>query len=245
MRNPALHGSDKDSPRLLYVRRFYDLTAELERRAGGKRLLRECSGRMSWPQRGVYFFFEMGEVRTDSGDGPRVVRVGTHALAPGSRTSLWNRLSQHRGTAASGGGNHRGSIFRLIVGAALAARDSHQLDTWGKGSSAPAEVRLGEREHERRVSAYIGAMSFLWLDVGDAPGRASLRGVIERNAIALLSNYSAPPLDPPSREWLGHFADRPKVRASGLWNQNHVDEPYDPSFLDTLEHLVTAMNEEA
>jgi hypothetical protein len=34
---------------------------------------------MVWLQRGVYFFMEGGEHRTDSGEGLRIVRVGTHA----------------------------------------------------------------------------------------------------------------------------------------------------------------------
>lgn len=105
-------------------RRFYDLLAALERKLGGKRLLANCDGRMDWPPRGVYFFFEPGENRTHSGESPRVVRVGTHALASGSRTTLWNRLSQHQGVRKSGGGNHRGSIFRLHVGTALINRDA-------------------------------------------------------------------------------------------------------------------------
>ena len=33
---------------------------------------------MYWPQRGVYFFMEDGEERSDSGSGLRIVRVGTH-----------------------------------------------------------------------------------------------------------------------------------------------------------------------
>ncbi|HTV26286.1 MAG TPA: hypothetical protein VMF32_00715 [Xanthobacteraceae bacterium] len=96
--------------------RFYDLLARLEEKIGGARVLSDCSGRMNWPQRGVYFFFEPGELRSDTGNGPRVVRVGTHALTDTSRTTLWKRLSQHRGTGNAGGGNHRGSIFRLLIG---------------------------------------------------------------------------------------------------------------------------------
>jgi hypothetical protein len=102
--------------RLSDLVRYYDLLDRLEQKLGGERRLSECSGRMDWPKRGVYFFFEPGEERRDSGHGPRVVRVGTHALTTNSRTTLWNRLSQHRGVEKSGGGNHRGSIFRLIVG---------------------------------------------------------------------------------------------------------------------------------
>jgi len=94
--------------RLNDLRRFYSLLSVQEVKLGGKRTLSACDGRMGWPQRGVYFFFEPGEFRSQSGEGPRLVRVGTHALNTGSRTTLWNRLSQHQGSIKSGGGNHRG-----------------------------------------------------------------------------------------------------------------------------------------
>ncbi len=223
------------------LKRFYDLLDGLERLVGGARRLSDCDGRMGWPRRGVYFFRESGEGRRDTGTGPRIVRVGTHALKAGSGTSLWNRLSQHRGQARSGGGNHRGSIFRLIVGAALITRDGHQHPNWGRGSSAPRGVRDGERFLERIVSETIGAMPFLWLSIDDEPGPTSLRGYIERNAIALLSDHDKEPIDSPSADWLGRFCDRDLVRTSGLWNQNHVKESYDPAFLGTLERLIDEM----
>lgn len=202
------------------------------------RQLADCSGRLSWPQRGVYFFTEGGEDRTATEDGPRIVRVGTHALKCGSQTTLWKRLCQHRGTGRSGGGNHRGSIFRLIVGTALIERDGHECPTWDdRRSTAPAAVRAGELALEREVSKTIGGMRFLWLPIDDEPGPESGRGIIERNAIALLSNFGKEPIDPPSPGWLGRHCNRPRVRASGLWNANHVDEPYDPTFLDRLEQL--------
>ena len=214
--------------------RFHELLTRLKRNVGGKRRLADCHGRMGWPERGVYFFFEPGEVRADSGDGPRVVRVGTHALKAGSRATLWGRLSQHRGSGC-GGGNHRGSIFRLLVGTALIERDGlQQFPAWGVGSDpgkAAACFGLGRRELkrqeeplERRASGHIGAMPFLWLEIDDPPGQESDRGVIERNSIALLSNYQRDPLDPPSDVWLGQWCDREKVRGAGLWNNNHVDE---------------------
>ena len=215
--------------RLDDLSRFYAILATLEHRLGGKRLLAACDGRMHWPQRGVYFFFEPGEIRTHSGKGPRVVRVGTHALTSSSRTTLWNRLSQHQGTLKGGGGNHRGSIFRLHVGTALIKRDVWPqviVGTWGKESSAGTAVRQAEQPLEQAVSQHIRQMPFLWLVVEDAPSSDSLRGVIERNAIALLSNYNTmdKPLDPPSTNWLGHWADREAVKRSGLWNVNHVTE---------------------
>lgn len=227
------------SRRYVDLVRFYRLLDVLARKLNGKRKLETCSGRQHWPLRGVYFFFEDGETRSNSGHGPRLVRVGTHALRLASRTSLWNRLSQHRGTEASGGGNHRGSIFRLLVGTALNEGGIEKVPTtWGKGSSADAETVAAELGHERHVSSVIRRMPFLWLDVPDEPGPDSLRGVIERNAIALLSNYARPALDPASSEWTGHRCDRERVRNSGLWNQNHVDENYDPAFLDVFEALI-------
>jgi hypothetical protein len=224
-----------------HLKRFYDLLDELEQSLGGARVLSQCDGRMGWPQRGVYFFREPGENRSDTGPGPRIVRVGTHALKTGSGTKLWTRLSQHRGVALSGGGNHRGSIFRLIVGTALIARDGHEYPAWGKGGSAPREIRQCELPLEQAVSKVIGAMPFLWLAVNDDPGPDSLRGFVERNAIALLSNYDKEPLDSPSGKWLGRLCNRERVRTSGLWNQNHINEQYDPAFLDTLARLIHEM----
>jgi hypothetical protein len=161
----------QNAGRLQHLIRFYSLLARLERQIGGARRLADCSGRMEWPQRGVYFFRELGENRSDTGSGPRIVRVGTHALKAGGTTTLWTRLSQHRGN--------------------------------------------------------------------DEPGPTSARGFIERNSIALLSNFGRAPLDPQSGDWLGHDSDRELVRKSGLWNQRHVEEPYDPGFLDLLDRLIS------
>ena len=156
-----------------------------------------------------------------------------------SRSSLWNRLRQHRGTLNPLGGNHRGSVFRLLVGEALMrAGLTAPMETWGHGSNAPKHVRLTEIPLEIEVSRYIGAMPFLFLPIMDPPGPDSKRGYIERNAIALLSSWGNDAIDPPSREWLGHSSARGRVRRSGLWNNNHVDEIYSAEFLDRLGELI-------
>ena len=51
--------SDK---RLKDLRRFYDILDQLEINVVGERKLAECHWQMQWPQRGVYFFREPGEV---------------------------------------------------------------------------------------------------------------------------------------------------------------------------------------
>lgn len=71
--------------RLDNLREFYGLLDRLAERVGGVRTLARCSGKEQWPTRGVYFFLENGEKRTESGSGMRVVRVGTHALKDGSK----------------------------------------------------------------------------------------------------------------------------------------------------------------
>lgn len=228
--------------RLRDLESFYEALSRLEGALGGKRTLQECHGRLPWPRRGIYFFFEEGEQRSDSGVGLRVTRVGTHAVSAGSKTTLWKRLAQHKGSARSGGGNHRGSIFRLLVGEALLKRGlSYAIQTWGRGQSAPKDIRTTEHALECAVSSYIGRMPFLWLEVDDEPSASSLRSYIEKNSIALLSNFgrsATEVLDATSENWLGHYSLREPVNRSGLWNNNYVDKPYDPTFIEVLHRQI-------
>ena len=229
--------------RLTDLKRFYELLDKLKLRSGGTLQLKDCHGKMCWAEQGVYFFFEDGEQRTDSGMGQRVIRVGTHAVSIGSKTTLWNRLAQHRGTLNPEGGNHRGSIFRLLVGEALLKREQNlSCPHWGSTKSPTAEAKNGENTVEILVSKHIGQMPLLYLPVYDVSSLLSQRAYIEKNAIALLSNYSKRGnecLDPAAENWLGRFCGE-KVRHSGLWNSNHVDAQYDPNFLDVFEQFVKA-----
>jgi len=219
--------------------RFYRIIATLREKCQGFRYLKECTRRSGWPGRGDYYFFEDHEFRED-GSNLRVVRVGTHAVSANSRTTLWNRLHTHKG-ASGGDGNHRGSIFRKRVGEALLQVRSYPTEigaSWGIGNSAPKNTRLAELPLERDVSTVIGLMPFLWLEVNDTPGAASDRAYLERNCIALLSNFGKEPIDRPSERWLGLDSPQETIRKSGLWNTNHVDDGYTPAFLDVFEKYV-------
>lgn len=225
------------------VDRLYGLFDTLAKRVGGMYRLDDCSGYMNWPERGIYFFFSNDETRETS-DHRRVTRVGTHAVSSGSGTTLWDRLIQHRGHNSgsyAGGGNHRGSVFRKRVGEAIIEREGLQDEypQWGEGSSAARERRLQELAMEQRVSDYIRDLPFLWLAVDDEPGPQSDRAYIERNAIALLSNYRNVAIDPRDEEWLGKYSPCDEIRVSGLWNVNHVAEEYDPAFLDRLKLAIS------
>ena len=162
---------------------FYALMERLRTANSGGRSLSSCKKKTGWPDRGVYFFFDSGEVLDDG--RLRVVRVGTHAITENSSTTLWNRLSQHRGATSritgASNGNHRGSVFRRHVGDALIAYDRKYESisaTWGVGSTATPEIRDLEEPLENAVSTYIGNLSVLWLDVSDPPSPVSDRAVI-------------------------------------------------------------------
>lgn len=223
--------------------RFYALMEDLRNRLGGFRYLRTSTGTSGWPERGVYFFFDEREPR-QSGPGLRVVRVGTHAVSAGSSSSLWGRLSQHQGTVGGGhpgGGNHRGSVFRMHVGNALLATGSYPQDiaaSWPRRGNASKVIRDAEYSLERDVSTYIRNLPLLWLSVNDAPSPTSDRRVLEVNAIGLLGIRRTTEMDPASPTWLGRSAIPDEIRNSGLWNIDAVGRPWDPSFLGTLARYV-------
>ena len=213
-----------------------ELIRELSRLPGQGTRLGDLSSHHRLPKQGVYFFYEDGELTSGADGHPRVVRVGTHAVSNGSRSTLTQRLRAHRGTRA-GGGNHRGSIFRLHVGQALQRRLKSLVPTWAKGSTVARDIRDAEREHEERVSKIICAMPVLWLAVEDAAGPTSERAVIERGAIATLSNSLAP-IGKPSDSWLGNHSPREEIRRSGLWNLNYTRESPDAEFIDAFAAAV-------
>ena len=76
---------------------FYSILNQFEKAICAARALADCRGRMKWPSRGVYFFLGKDiENRSDTGEGPRVLRVGTHALKTGGSTTLWAALRTHQ-----------------------------------------------------------------------------------------------------------------------------------------------------
>lgn len=217
------------------IEAFYEALARLRERHGAGPL-RTMAHRSDLPPRGVYFFVDPNEPRASQPGRARVVRVGTHALKRGGSATLTNRLRQHLG-ASNGVGNHRGSIFRLHVGAALVARDGLEVPTWSSTAWPNDAERGREVDLERRVSRYLGELEVLVVPILDDAGPDSLRGYVERNAIGLLSTVGRE-VDSPSDDWLGRHAARQPVRASGLWNVRHVGEGVDAEFVAQFAELV-------
>jgi hypothetical protein len=227
------------TPRSRDHARFYSLMRRLRDGRGGFCTLGECTG-AGCPPRGVYFFFECEQSLLADHAENRVVRVGTHAVSAGSKASLWNRLRTHRGTG-NGGGNHRSSIMRLHIGAAMLARDgrSNEIRSWGKGQSTSNDIAGLESTLEQAVSAFIGSMQITWIEIPDSSSPQSDRAYIEQNVIGLLSGKNGP-IDVPDSTWLGTFSPTSAIRRSGLWNVDYVDGRYDPAFLDVFEAYVEA-----
>ena len=214
------------------IERFYSLLEFLESKSS-KKLLMSCS-KSDFPEQGIYFFFENSETRENG--KPRVVRIGTHAVSKGSKATYWNRLKQHKGTN-NGFGNHRGSVFRKLIGQSIIEKNNlNNYPFWGK--KIKKSLIETEKEHELKVSQYLGKMPFLTLNVPGQSSKYNDRAYIETNSIALISNLNKEKIDKPSENWLGYFSKHKDVIESGLWNSDDTEKNYVPDFLDKLEQLI-------
>ena len=240
------HGGEMGGARM-DIELFYELLSRLKEIDNqGASLAQLIANKKCLPKQGVYFFLEPGESIPLLGGKPRIVRVGTHAVSAGAKSTLYSRLKSHFG-GKSGTGNHRGSVFRKHVGNAMLKKEKQIIPTWGQGSIAPAALRAdpdaqkAEADWERKISQYIGEMSILWVDVPGESSSTNLRAFIEKNAIALLSNHTLPEFKA-SSDWLGQFSTEDKIRSSLLWNVKHVDAHYDPQFLVILAEVIKKMH---
>jgi len=188
------------------------------------------------PMRGVYIFLDPAE-KNFTGYSPRIVRIGTHGVSKGSKSSLRNRLRNHLGVM-SGSGNHRGSIFRLHVGKAMLKFCGYkdQLNSWGVGQDAPSQVRADEDELERQVSEYLAQLEVFVIPIDDEPSKQSMRAYVETQLIALCSEGGVT-IDKPSEEWLGLKSPMGSIVSSGLWNLRDVGRRYDPKGLGSVDYI--------
>ncbi|MDD2319446.1 MAG: hypothetical protein PHO83_05270 [Geobacteraceae bacterium] len=225
-----LNQARPNSTKSIHLDQFYSIVHELAENSNGYVPFGSFSVNSSFPQKGVYLFFEKNEYRLFHQNKLRVTRVGTHAVSKGSKSALWTRLRTHKGTS-EGKGNHRSSIFRLHVGSALINKLALSSDSWGNGQSATKAIRSSEENIETMVSNYISQMFFLWLNVPGDSFANNDRAYIEKNIIALLAGPSGP-IDVGSENWLGFNSANNAIPKSSLWNVNYVYDNYDPRFLD-------------
>jgi hypothetical protein len=196
------------------------------------------------PKQGVYLFIDMKEINLLGKPG-RIVRIGTHAISSGSRSTLRNRLKTHLGPK-DGTGNHRSSIFRLHVGQALfsSLRISDCNETWGADKPATSDLIVFERHHEKLVTEYLANLLVCIIPVLDSASRFSLRALIEKQIISLYSeNFLF--LETPSCQWLGRHSHKTIIASSGLWNLQHVGSTYDPDGAGNIKDIENVLHAES
>lgn len=227
--------------RVKHLRLLYEEIEHLRSR-GSTFLLRELAAQ-DLPDKGLYLFIDQTELNRWQQPG-RIVRIGTHAVSAGSRSVLRTRLRNHLGNQ-DGSGNHRGSIFRLHVGASLLARNSYEMraDHWGKSNDASRRIKVSEDWLEKEVSDYLGRLEVAVIEIDDEASKNSLRAKTERQLIALLTENWLP-LERPRADWLGYSSDRDAIVRSGIWNVLEVAKSYSPETEGSVPHLAKLMHME-
>ena len=165
------------------------------------------------PTNGIYFVFEKGEA---AHGGNRIVRIGTHT----GQNQLRSRLKQHFLVP-----NKDRSIFRKNIGRALLARNNDPFLADWELDLTPAEARKlhGDRidrkkyeEIERAVTKYMQQnFSFAVLPVETKDDRLRFESEII-SAIAACTECG------PSKDWLGNYSPKEKIRTRGLWLVNEL-----------------------
>jgi len=216
---------------------LYQILDGYEQRRDRKISLAELS-RTHSPRWGCCFFYEKGEYREESG-APRIVRVESYPRLE-AKTDMYSQLILHRGTIAgvfTGGGNHRLSLLRKHIGTAMMNRMQISCESW-EDEQFNASVRKLEHPLEVRVSEVISRMEVLMISFEDNDIEKQALRYIQKNAVALLSNWQKEVLDPPSPDWMGKFCSNVLVRDSGLWNTNGVMQRYDSSFIPKFKKII-------
>ncbi|MCZ2130778.1 MAG: hypothetical protein LC109_10995 [Bacteroidia bacterium] len=222
------------------IDKFYELLDETIKKFPKRTL--DTISKKNLPEKGVYFFFEPTEVRHNS-NSHRVVRIGTHAAIANSNATLYDRLYNHKGSKDLTG-NHRGSVFRKLIGYSLLYKDNLSFPHWGdKSKKSDKSIKPSEKPLEISVSKYLHTLPFTVLEIPGPSAKDNDRAFIEENTIALLSNYERQPIDKHSANWLGLQSNDQKIIGSGLWNSDYVErKQINNNYFNTFEKHLTKMN---
>jgi len=165
------------------------------------------------PENGIYILFEKGEFAHSTN---RIVRVGTHT----GQNQLRSRLFQHFLKE-----NKDRSIFRKNIGRALLNKDKDNfLEKWeldlttrnAKDKYSNSVDFDKQKEIEKRVTKYIQEnFSFVVFQIDDKDKRLNFESKI-------ISTVSLCEECKPSKNWLGNFSPKEKIRKSGLWLVNEL-----------------------
>lgn len=165
------------------------------------------------PPNGLYILFEKGE---HAHGVNRIVRVGTHT----GHDQLKSRLKQHFLAQ-----NKDRSIFRKNIGRCILNKthdpflQKWELDLTSKLSRDTNLASIDSEKQkviEKEVSKYIqNNFSFIALKIGDKEDRLEIESKI-------ISTVSLCEECKPSKNWLGIYSPKTKIRKCGLWLVNEL-----------------------
>lgn len=178
------------------------------------------------PLNGIYILFEKGERAHDT---KRIVRVGTHTGNNQLRSRLWQHFINE---------NKDRSIFRKNIGRALLNRDKDpfleqwELDLTTRKAKDIHKDRVDlekQKEIEEKVTKYMQEnFSFVVFEIPEKEDRLKIESKII-STVSLCKDCR------PSKNWLGLFSPKEKIRESGLWLVNELyKEPLNKIDLDKL-----------
>jgi hypothetical protein len=182
------------------------------------------------PSDGIYILFESEEHAHGTN---RIVRVGTHT----GDKQLRSRLYQHFVKE-----NKDRSIFRKNIGRTILRKSNDDfLRIWeidlttseAKRKYANTVDQNKQKNIERQVTEYIqNNFSFVVFPVAERANRLYWEAKII-STISLCSNCG------PSKNWIGLYSPKAKIRESGLWLVNELyKEPLSESDYENLKGLL-------
>lgn len=162
------------------------------------------------PKNGVYIIFENKET---AHNGDRIVHIGTH----NGQDELARRICEIFELE-----NKNRSILRKNIGRCILNKENNPyLEIWDKDTtSAKSRSELRdvinidiEKEIESKVTEYIlNNLSFTIIKEDNS----DLRKIIKQELISEISRCSQCKA---SSYWIGNHSTKPKIRESGLWNE--------------------------
>ncbi len=170
----------------------------------------------SIPKNGIYILFEKGESGKLGHNTNRIVRVGTHT----GINQLRSRLKQHFINE-----NKDRSIFRKNIGRALLNKSNDpfikqwDLDLTTRDAREKYKDKIDfnkQQQIEKEVSRYIqNNFTFIVISIDDKETRLRLESRII-STVSLCKECGS------SKNWLGNFSPKKKIRESGLWLVNEL-----------------------
>jgi len=184
------------------------------------------------PRSGIYFFYEDGELEGHGGNGPRIVRVGTH-----KKRNLRSRIGEHfvlndrkMDFGRSKPKPSDRSIFRKNIGRVLLNRDRDlYLSTWEidftKRVNRDQLGHLRNIEKEREIESNVTRIlrerfRFRFIIIESETDRIGAKGLESR----LIGTLAKCKVCRPSRHWLGRASPESKIMTYGLCRLSRYSE---------------------